>query len=444
MWKLICYEAKKLTSSISGKIILLLFLGICLWQFQQDLHATSLLRRSDIKDVIAQQKKLEGSYETLAKHSTMPDLEYDHRHLNVHRPLDEESTSDMNGFNWKKIYRAYEDGTLSEDEIKEAMNDSSEEKYSLEDFTIYYAYEDDDLWYLIDHLMPESEKMLHRKEYLYTEENKDTQAMCVLQDCDAIQDDVSRNEINRRFLSLPTTYHSNVLGSMLTNNLSYTNFLMLIVLGILFANIFSKETQSKTDIYLASSPNGGVKVIWAKIILCILLGVLIPVLAKIGVLILILMRYGGLDWNMFYFEKEGLISSYLYTFKELIPASLINYSIGTLSLCISILFISQKSKNSYLAAVFALIFVILPIYYEMFRIGGNSVASFFPSNLLMRFSENLSAYSYFNGNQTLFYSIFGIVLPKISIYWIFWIILDTVLIGTMVWEGKRHHITTHA
>ena len=439
MWKLICYEMKKMLSSLSGKIALVLFLGICIWQVPEDIAKTKQISFANMEDVVLLQKELEGRYDMKKE---IPNLAYDRIHINKNRVLDEKATDEMNPFDWKQIYQAYEKGTLTLDMVNDLIKDPELKAASLKDFTINYAYQDDDTWDIVMRLLPEEDVMVHREKYMYDEKAL-TSGICVLGDCNQIEDTVSRKEINRRFLSLPDEYHSNAMGNALFDTLGYTNFLMLMMMAILFANIFSKETQMKTDVYLAYSPNGGVKVIWAKLFLCLAIGVGIPLLAK-GWILAVTLYESGFDWSMFYYDQGGMVASYIFTFKELIPIAFINMLIGLVSLCICILFMSQKSKNSYIAAVGALIFVMFPIYFGFFNLGGTKLISLFPSNLLMRLLENLSANTYGADSHQLFVSLFGWVIPKVAIYWIFLIIINTILMISMIREGKRHCIISHS
>lgn len=221
--------------------------------------------------------------------------------------------------------------------------------------------------------------------------------------------------------------------------MNYTNMIILVVTAVLFANIFSRETQGKTDTYLACSPIS-TKTVWAKIIFALLLGVGLPLLCKLFVFIYSMMQSSGLHWHMLYYEETSMIASYVFTIKELIAFGFINQILMTISFCICILFISQKSKNTYFSAILSLIFVIFPIYFAVFRIGGYAIASYFPSNFLMYFTEHLSVMTYDGIINKLFISIAGVIVPSVVTYWIIWVILDAVLLFWMHKEGKMHRI----
>ncbi|RGC22765.1 hypothetical protein DXA09_08735 [Absiella sp. AM54-8XD] len=135
-----------------------------------------------------------------------------------------------------------------------------------------------------------------------------------------------------------------------------------------------------------------------------------------------------------------MIASYVFSIKELVSIGFINQLLMTISLCISILFISQKSKNTYFSAILSLIFVIFPIYYAVFHMGGYEIASYFPSNLLMYFSEHLNVVNYTSGVTPLFMSVAGLIIPAATKYWIIWIILDIILVLWMFREGKLHRV----
>lgn len=458
MWKLICYEARKLFSTKSGWLIFLLFVGANLWQIKADLTGFGIYDYSEnaqheiisknvTNEVISEQKKLEGTYEELLK-KKIPNKEFDTTHLNPNRELDNVQMELRYGKQWEQLSKAYEEHTLTQKMLDDYKLDDGE-SYDLESFVMYYTYQDEEQWNhepynTISKLLPSAEMMLDRSSYLYTKENQEGNDLCVLGVCSEVSDTVTREEINRRFLSMPDTYHSNLVGNAVAGTISYSNFIILIVMAMLFANVFSKETGNHTDIYLACSPMGGASVVKAKLIFVLSVGILIPFMAKLLSAGILMMQYGGFDWNMMYFDAYGYISNYLYTIKEMILYGLFNQVIGSFSLCVVTLFVSQKCKNSYFVAILSLILVILPIYYQMFIRDGLDIARFFPSNLLMRFAENLSLETYFSGVQPLFLSIFGLVIPKLYAYWLFWLVLNTVLITWMIWEGKRHLVTSHA
>lgn len=458
MWKLICYEARKLFSTKSGWLIFLLFVGANLWQIQADLTGFGIYDYSEnaqheiisknvTNEVISEQKKLEGTYEELLR-KKIPNKEFDTTHLNPNRELDNVQMELRYGKQWEQLSKAYEEHTLTQKMLDDYELDDGE-SYDLASFVMYYTYQDEERWNqepynTISKLLPSAGMMLDRSSYLYTKENQTGNDLCVLGACSEVSDTVTREEINRRFLSMSDTYHANLVGNAVVGTISYSNFIILIVMAMLFANVFSKETGNHTDIYLASSPMGGAHVVKAKLIFVLSIGILIPFLGKLITAGILVMQYGSFDWNMMYFDTYGYISNYLYTIKEMILSGLFNQVIGSFSLCVVTLFISQKCKNSYFAAILSLILVILPIYYQMYIRDGLDIARFFPSNLLMRFSENLSLETYFAGVQPLFFSIFGLVIPKLYAYWLFWIVLNTLLISWMIWEGKRHLVTTHA
>ena len=432
MWKLIYYEMKKLISSFSGKLILLLFLGICIWQTQQDIKSVfnDDWNGMEVSQLIEKQKSLEGNYQDIYK--KIPDLEKDAMHYNPNREIDEEMTNNMNSFDWKKIYKAYENHTLT----LEMVNDLIDIKFhSLDEVVIHYGYKDDLLWSNLIRYIPDQDIMLNRNNYIYQPGNNS----CLLGECDNVKDEVSKKEINRRFLSLSNTYQSNYIENNIVDRINYTNMVILIVIAVLFANIFSREAQGKTDTYLACSPITA-KTVGAKIIFALLLGAGIPLLCKIVTFVYAILQSSGIHWDMFFYQQENLIASYVFSIKELVSIGFINQLLMTISLCISILFISQKSKNTYFSAILSLIFVIFPIYYAVFHMGGYEIASYFPSNLLMYFSEHLNVVNYTSGVTPLFMSVAGLIIPAATKYWIIWIILDIILVLWMFREGKLHRV----
>ena len=204
MWKLIYYEMKKLISSFSGKLILLLFLGICIWQTQQDIKSVfnDDWNGMEVSQLIEKQKSLEGNYQDIYK--KIPDLEKDAMHYNPNREIDEEMTNNMNSFDWKKIYKAYENHTLT----LEMVNDLIDIKFhSLDEVVIHYGYKDDLLWSNLIRYIPDQDIMLNRNNYIYQPGNNS----CLLGECDNVKDEVSKKEINRRFLNLSNTYQSNYI-----------------------------------------------------------------------------------------------------------------------------------------------------------------------------------------------------------------------------------------
>lgn len=435
MWKLIYYEMKKLISSFSGKLILLLFLGICLWQTQQDIKSifSDDWNGMEVSQLIEKQKSLEGNYQDIYK--KIPDFENDAIHYNPHRDIDEEMTTNMNFFDWKKVYKAYEDHTLTLEMINDLIDNPDLKFHSLDEVNIRYGYKDDFLWLILNQYIPEQDIMLNRKNYVYQSENN----TCVLGECNMVKDEVSKKEINRRLLNLSNTYQSNYIENNIVDRINYTNMIILIVIAVLFANIFSREAQGKTDTYLACSPIT-TKTVGAKIIFALLLGTGIPILCKIVTFVYAIFQSTGIHWDIFFYQQESLIASYVFSIKELVGIGFINQLIMTISLCISILFISQKSKNTYFSAILSLIFVIFPIYYAVFHMGGYEIASYFPSNLLMYFSEHLNVVNYTSGVTPLFMSVAGLIIPAATKYWIIWIILDIILVLWMFREGKLHRV----
>lgn len=208
MWKLICYEIKKMVASRSGKIILLLFIGICLWQCQQDIKSifNDDWNGLDVSQIIETQKSLDGStYEEL--YQKVPDIEKDAIHYNPKRELDEEETSNRNSFDWKKVYKAYEDHTLTLDMINALINDPESKFHSLEDVVIHYAYKDEFFWLIMNRYLPNKDVMLHRDQYVYQKANM----TCLFGECGTVKDDLSKKEINRRFLKQSDIYQSNYI-----------------------------------------------------------------------------------------------------------------------------------------------------------------------------------------------------------------------------------------
>lgn len=435
MWKLIYYEMKKLISSFSGKLILLLFLGICIWQTQQDLKSifSDEWNGMEVSQFIEKQKSLEGNYQEIYK--KIPDLEKDAMHYNPKRELNEEETSSRNFFDWKKIYKAYENHTLTLDMVNDLIKEPELKFHSLDEVVINYAYKDDELWSRLIRYIPNQDIMLHRENYVYQSGNE----TCVLGECDKVKDDVSKKEINRRFLNLSHTYESNYIENNMIDRINYTNMIILIVIAVLFANIFSRETQAKTDTYLACSPVT-TKTVAAKIIFALLLGVGIPILCKIVTFVYAILQSSTIHWDMFFYQQDDLIASYVFSIKELVGLGFINQIVMTISLCICILFISQKAKNTYFSAILSLIFVIFPIYFGVFHMGGYETSSYFPSNLLMYFSEHLNITNYMGSITPLFISMAGFIIPSAAKYWIIWVILDVILVLWMYKEGKSHQV----
>lgn len=435
MWKLIYYEMKKLISSFSGKLILLLFLGICIWQTQQDIKSifSDEWNRMEVSQFIEKQKSLEGTYQEIYK--KIPDLEKDAMHYNPKRELNEEETSNRNFFDWKKIYKAYENHTLTLDMVNDLIKEPELKFHSLDEVVINYAYKDDELWSSLIRYIPNQDIMLYRENYVYQSGNE----TCVLGECDKVKDDVSKKEINRRFLNLSHTYQSNYIENNMIDRINYTNMIILIVIAVLFANIFSRETQAKTDTYLACSPVT-TKTVAAKIIFALLLGVGIPILCKIVTFVYAILQSSTIHWDMFFYQQDDLIASYVFSIKELVGLGFINQILMTISLCICILFISQKAKNTYFSAILSLIFVIFPIYFGVFHMGRYEISSYFPSNLLMYFSEHLNITNYTESITPLFISIAGFIIPSAAKYWIIWVILDVILVLWMYKEGKLHQV----
>ena len=435
MWKLIYYEMKKLISSFSGKLILLLFLGICIWQTQQDIKSifSDEWNGMEVSQFIEKQKSLEGNYQEIYK--KIPDLEKDAMHYNPKRELNEEETSSRNFFDWKKIYKAYENHTLTLDMVNDLIKEPELKFHSLDEVVINYAYKDDELWSRLIRYIPNQDIMLHRENYVYQSGNE----TCVLGECDKVKDEVSKKEINRRFLDLSHTYESNYIENNMIDRINYTNMIILIVIAVLFANIFSREAQAKTDTYLACSPVT-TKTVAAKIIFALLLGVGIPILCKIVTFVYAILQSSTIHWDMFFYQQDDLIASYVFSIKELVGLGFINQILMTISLCICILFISQKAKNTYFSAILSLIFVIFPIYFGVFHMGGYEISSYFPSNLLMYFSEHLNITNYMGSITPLFISMAGFIIPSATKYWIIWVILDVILVLWMYKEGKSHQV----
>lgn len=444
MWKLIYYEAKKLIQSKSGCIILLLFLAICCWQMKDDLE-------KEPDNSLQYQLKAEGSYNTLLERLALPDISKDRTTRNPDRPLHEDRMKNMYGDQWEAIITALENHTLTYEQylnsIKGNADNNQQEaqllKEAFDHLELQYFYQDDELQERVAESLPNIELLLHRENYLYTKENRNTDSLCILGTCRAVQDEVTRQELNRRFLALDDEYHAAAGASLISGVSSYTNFILLIVMAILLGNIYSKEVSNKTDIYLTTSSMGGRRSVIAKLLLTLIIGFVIPMLCKLITVFLLIQKVGPFDWSMVSYGAGTYIASYIFTFKELIGYGLCNYAIGLIALCVSFLFISMKSKNSYVAGVVCMLFVILPIYYEFFAMEGIHAEQWLPSNLMMRFDAHFTVdglYRAFDASGKLFISVFGMVVPEIFQYWLAWLVVLAVLITLMCWEAKRHLI----
>lgn len=447
MWKLICYEWKKLAKSRSNLLLFVVLLAACAYQIKTNVT-------TDIKDyyfvsdehldvVKEQQNFANKSFEELQKQmGAIHYNEIDQEHYNSSRSLDENYMKVTYGTHWKELVKAYEEHTLTQEMLNDwnVMSQDDTQQQSivrLEDFTIHYLYTDEREVSDLKAMFPDTVILTNRQDYLYTKEKAEQgSTQCFLKECNGFNA-MYYDTLNTRFLNASKTYHPTILANKYFDEIMRVNFLVLLLISILLGNIYSKESSEQTMIYLCTSKAGWKKVSITKLIVALTIGVLIPMLIPIISSLVNYLRYGGFDLQMFYYGigdvSANSIVPYIFTNGELLIIVCFALLVGYTALTLTCLTISRYVKNTYIAGVSVLMLTILPIY-NIFTLQSTNLNVWFPSYLLMRIFDNLGYTS------QLFFQFGSITILRLWLYVLVWFLGCGICLLLIHQKNKKHLI----
>lgn len=447
MWKLICYEWKKIVKSRSGVILLTLLVLTCGYQIKSNMDSTlkDYSYVSDEKmDVLKEQQKYDGKSFVEMKETLKEtfDEEADRQHYNEKRPLDKDYMKMMYGMHWKEVMQAYEKGTLTQEMLKKwQVRNTDDEKSDkiavLEDFHMEYVYLDANENADRKNLYPDITMLTNRQAYLYTKEKaKAGSTQCFLGDC-AVFDAKYYDTLNTRFLNASKTYHTTIVANKYSSDVGRANFLIILLISILLGNMYSKESSEQTQVYLSTSKAGLKKAPLAKLIVALMIGVLLPMLIPIVSCIANYIQYGGISLDMFYFNYGDFSAydaiPYIFTYRELLLLGFVSMLVGYSALTFTSLTLSRYVKNSYIAGIIVLLIAILPIY-NVFHFGDLDFNIWFPSYMLMRFFDNIGL------TPQVFVAFGDAVFPRVWLYVLLWCIGSGICAFLLHYKNRKHFI----
>ena len=412
MIKLVQFELKKIFKSKFNLLLLILIFGTCFYMIRE--QSSGYYYPFEGENV-----SLEG--ETLSAIETMRYLdEFKHLHASnadekylkeiqdlynsyieklQMNELNDELMKKAYGDNYLEIIEAGKNGTMSEGEIEELQQkiydaqDRAEIRYDVywpdiycnEDgtFSLNLFYKNQDKSRILSMMFnPSYEMLANKEEYLidyndikdknYERNEYDSsrinfhsgflQAELITEDELAPLNENYVNWLNHKFLSNSTYVDSEVgletLDRMLgDSNMVFSRLLLILLMVILCADVFSIERSNHVDQQLACSQKGNRQVYVAKWITMLILSILICigfVIMAVGyVRYLVPIR----NWNL---VSESQF--FLFTYKELILTDIGVLLTALLATASMTGFLSCITKNRFIAAIISLCVLIFPYF----------------------------------------------------------------------------------
>lgn len=176
------------------------------------------------------------------------------------------------------------------------------------------------------------------------------------------------DEMNQKYLSMPTTYDSTVGARLLCRSFSGTTFVIIMIIllnAILFSDVFSKEAKEKIEPILVTSRLGYKQVTVAKLIIVIFFNLLITAfyLTIIYVVVSSIVPIRSLNITCYYTDVVGVSTvDYLYTYRELLINYVLRIFVSMLATGLMVTFLSCITKKRFVSAMVLLLMLIASVF----------------------------------------------------------------------------------
>lgn len=412
MIKLVQYELRKIFKSKFNLLLLILIFGTCFYMIREQssgyYHSARDANISLEGDNLTDIETMRYIDEFKHLHAGNADEKYLKEKQDLYNSyieslqmdeIDDEVMKEYYGDNYLEIIEAGKNGTMSESEIEELQQkiydaqDKAEYQYGVnwpdiyddEDgtFSLNLFYKNQDKSRILSMMFNPSYDMLaNKKEHLinyddiknenYEINEYDSNYINIhlgyLQMDFASKDNLDLidenyvNWLNHKFLSNSTYVDSEVgletLDRMLgDSNMVFSRLLLILLMVILCADVFSIERSNHVDQLLACSQKGNRQVYFAKWITMLILSILICigfVIMAVGyVRYLVPIR----NWNL-----VSELQFFLFTYKELILTDIGVLLTALLATASMTGFLSCITKNRFIAAIISLCVLIFPFF----------------------------------------------------------------------------------
>ena len=476
MIKLVQFELKKIFKSKFNLLLLILIFGTCFYMIREQssgyYHSARDANISLEGDNLTDIETMRYIDEFKHLHAGNADEKYLKEKQDLYNSyienlqmdeIDDEVMKEYYGDNYLEIIEAGKNGTMSESEIKELQQkiydaqDKTEYQYGVnwpdiyddEDgtFSLNLIYKNQDKSRILSMMFNPSYDMLaNKKEHLinyddiknenYEINEYDSNYINIhlgyLQMDFASKDNLDLidenyvNWLNYKFLSNSIYVDSEVgletLDRMLgDSNMVFSRLLLILLMVILCADVFSIERSNHVDQQLACSQKGNRQVYVAKWITMLILSILICigfVIMAVGyVRYLVPIR----NWNL---VSESQF--FLFTYKELILTDIGVLLTALLATASMTGFLSCITKNRFISAIVVLCILLFPL---ILGIRPRNF-EFIPSMMVYGFSINCDLMN--------FKDIYGIIVSNLSLFVVGWSIACLIMFVIGYIKERRH------
>lgn len=314
------------------------------------------------------------SFDSIAYKEQKRQFEEELQRLANAREIDEQQMQDRYGKDWKQLYEACQRQTLTYGDFQpEDQMHNKQEIVPLDAFLLYYTKESEDIVNSFLELeRPQiANQWLDREAYLLTREKVDTLLQMLSENPNVLSANenapsillpsVTRayseeeiDNINARFLSIDTIFDASggyeyfICGA---ESLQATFLIALILLGIVVSGIFNQEYSTYVDQITHPVKQGTRKQAIAKV----LAGMSITA----AMCFLTILCIWGVPYLMIgFYSLEQPIKEFPITMKESMVLFMLLFSVSCMSYGSFMLFISSYTKNSFLALILILVWIL--------------------------------------------------------------------------------------
>lgn len=290
------------------------------------------------------------------------------------REIDEVQMRDHYGVDWKELYKACQEQTLTYGVFQpENQSHNKQEIVPLDAFPLFYTKESESL---VDSFLelerPQiSDQWIDRDAYLLTREKVDMQLQIQSEDPTSVSSnnkifkillpsitkaysEEEMNAINERFLAIDTLFDASggydyfICGA---ESLQATFLFALILLAILLCGIFNQENSTGVDQITHPVKQGSRKQAIAKVLAGMSITAILCMLT-------ILCVWGVPYLMVGFYSLEQPILEFPITMKENMILFLLLFSVSCFSYGSFMLLVSSYTKNSFIALLLVLIWIL--------------------------------------------------------------------------------------
>lgn len=221
--------------------------------------------------------------------------------------------------------------------------------------------------------------------------------------------------------------------------LSSVNFFTLLLVGVVLANSFSIENQTKTDQIIVPCKLGSAKITLSKVIagLLVALGMTLLQFLCVFVIAFIMMKPEG--WDIALISQSGLVfhsnATYM-NYKEVIITHIGMVLLGAAAIGITTMSVSCFFKNRFAAVIASFSFILLPLFAE--EILPKTIVKLIPT--FFTEAHRFFEYDYFSYGSPVV-TLFGQTIWWKYIILLVWIGIIVLLTLAMILKAKRHVVS---